>query len=86
MDKFERMKWLVGEINKHNKNYYVYDNPTISDAEYDALYYELVDLEKELGLTNGYRLVINQGEDAGQTVFHLHFHILGGSEMGEKIV
>jgi len=48
MDKFERMKWLVEEINKHNKNYYVYDNPTISDAEYDALYYELVDLEKEL--------------------------------------
>ena len=51
MDKFERMKWLVEEINKHNKNYYVYDNPTISDAEYDALYYELVDLEKELNLT-----------------------------------
>ncbi len=51
MDKFERMKWLVGEINKHNKNYYVYDNPTISDAEYDALYYELVDLEKELNFT-----------------------------------
>lgn len=49
MDKFERMKWLVEELNKHNKNYYVYDNPTISDAEYDALYYELVDLEKELG-------------------------------------
>lgn len=49
MDKFERMKWLVQELNKHNKNYYVYDNPTISDAEYDALYYELVDLEKELG-------------------------------------
>ena len=51
MDKMERMKWLVGEINKHNKNYYVYDNPTISDAEYDALYYELVDLEKELNFT-----------------------------------
>ena len=51
MDKFERMKWLVTEINKHNKNYYVYDNPTISDAEYDALYYELVDLEKELNFT-----------------------------------
>ena len=48
MDKKERMKWLVAEINKHNKNYYVYDNPTISDAEYDALYYELVDLEKEI--------------------------------------
>ncbi len=51
MDKFERMKWLVGEINKHNKNYYVYDNPTISDAEYDALYYELVDLERELNFS-----------------------------------
>lgn len=49
MDKIERLNWLVAEINKHNKNYYVYDNPTISDAEYDALYYELVDLEKELG-------------------------------------
>ena len=49
MDKIERLKWLTEEINKHNKNYYVYDNPTISDAEYDKLYYELVDLEKELG-------------------------------------
>lgn len=49
MNKLERLKWLTVEINKHNKNYYVYDNPTISDAEYDALYYELVDLEKELG-------------------------------------
>ena len=37
---------------------------------------------KELGLENGYRLVINQGEDAGQTVFHLHIHILSGQKMG----
>ncbi len=49
MSKEERLKFLTDEVNKHNKNYYVYDNPTISDAEYDALYYELVDLEKELG-------------------------------------
>ena len=49
MTKEQRLEWLTNEINKHNKNYYVYDNPTISDAEYDALYYELVDLEKELG-------------------------------------
>ncbi len=35
-----------------------------------------------LELQNGYRLVINQGEDAGQTVFHLHIHILSGQKMG----
>lgn len=51
MDKLERMNYLIGEIEKHNINYYVYDNPTISDYEYDKLYYELVDLEKELNLT-----------------------------------
>ena len=39
-------------------------------------------LEKELGLENGYRLIINQGDDAGQTVFHLHIHILSGQKMG----
>ena len=39
-------------------------------------------LEKELGLENGFRLVINQGDDAGQTVFHLHIHILSGQKMG----
>ena len=50
MNKLERMKFLVQEVNKHNYNYYVLDNPTISDKEYDALYYELVDLEKELGI------------------------------------
>ena len=35
-------------------------------------------MQKELGLTNGYRLIINQGADAKQTVQHLHIHILGG--------
>ena len=38
-------------------------------------------LQKELGLQKGYRLVINQGEDAGQTVHHLHIHILGGETL-----
>ena len=51
MDKLERLKWLTQEVNKHNKNYYVYDNPTISDAEYDKLYDELLALEKELNFS-----------------------------------
>ena len=33
------------------------------------------------GLTNGYRVVSNCGSDAGQTVQHLHFHILGGKAL-----
>ena len=33
------------------------------------------------GLVNGYRVVSNCGPDAGQTVGHLHFHILGGREL-----
>lgn len=35
------------------------------------------DVAKQLGLTS-FRIVSNDGADAGQTVFHLHFHILGG--------
>lgn len=35
-------------------------------------------LAKELGLEKGYRIVNNCGEDGGQTVPHLHFHVLGG--------
>jgi histidine triad (HIT) family protein len=36
---------------------------------------------QQAGLENGYRLVINNGSDAGQTVDHLHLHILGGRQM-----
>lgn len=34
------------------------------------------------GLENGYRLVFNTGEDAHQTVFHVHMHLLGGRSLG----
>ena len=49
MEKLERMKALVEEINFHNYNYYSLDNPTISDAEWDKLYDELLKLEQETG-------------------------------------
>ncbi len=40
---------------------------------------------KELSLENGYRVITNIGEDGGQTVKHLHFHILGGAKLTEKL-
>ncbi len=38
------------------------------------------------GLTGGYRIVSNCGDDAGQTVHHLHFHILGGERLTDRMV
>ena len=38
-------------------------------------------IAKAEGLENGYRVVSNCGADAGQTVKHLHFHILGGKQL-----
>ena len=37
------------------------------------------------GIRNGYRVVSNCGPDGCQTVHHLHFHILGGGKLGEKL-
>ena len=34
----------------------------------------------------GYRVIVNCGEDGGQEVMHLHFHLLAGKKLGEKIV
>ncbi len=39
-------------------------------------------IAKTLGITD-FRVVTNNGADAGQTVHHLHFHILGGAPLGE---
>ena len=37
------------------------------------------------GLVGGYRVVSNCGADAGQTVLHLHFHILGGKQLATEM-
>ena len=42
-------------------------------------------IAKEAGLKNGYRIVSNCGEDACQSVKHLHFHIVGGAQLSEKM-
>lgn len=38
------------------------------------------------GLENGYRVITNVGEDGGQSVHHLHFHILGGTKLPVKLL
>jgi histidine triad (HIT) family protein len=41
----------------------------------------LARLARDLGLSGGYRMVVNCGPDAGQTVAHLHYHLLGGRQL-----
>ncbi|KAM4708268.1 adenosine 5'-monophosphoramidase HINT1 [Discoglossus pictus] len=36
----------------------------------------------DLGLKRGYRLLINEGPDGGQSVYHLHLHVVGGRQLG----
>ena len=43
-------------------------------------------IAKDLGLDNGFRIINNCGKDGGQTVGHIHFHILGGRTLGEGLV
>ena len=42
-------------------------------------------IAREAGLANGYRVITNCGEDACQTVKHLHFHIMGGRPLPENM-
>ncbi|KAM8739253.1 histidine triad nucleotide-binding protein 1 [Acanthopagrus latus] len=37
---------------------------------------------KDAGLSEGYRIVINDGKHGGQSVYHIHIHVLGGRQMG----
>jgi len=38
-------------------------------------------LAEEFDITDGYRLLTNSGHEAGQTIFHLHFHLIGGRRL-----
>jgi histidine triad (HIT) family protein len=60
-----------------------HDDISDDDAELlGRLHLTAVRLAKQLGLSEGYRVVINCREKAGQTVPHLHMHLLGGREFG----
>ncbi len=40
------------------------------------------EMAQKFGVEKGYRLITNCGESAGQTIFHLHFHLIGGQKLG----
>ena len=46
----EEMRALVNQLNEYAYQYYVLDNPTVSDKEYDVLYDRLLAMEKETGV------------------------------------
>lgn len=57
---------------------------TVADDDADLvahMWLVIRDLAKQLKLDSGYRVVINCGRDGGQSVDHLHFHLLGGRSL-----
>ena len=58
------------------------DGITAENSAVVAHIFEIIpQIARAEGLENGYRVVSNCGEHAGQTVHHLHFHILGGKQL-----
>lgn len=51
------------------------------EAMLGRLFRKIPKIAKDLGFSDNYRLVINQGDDAGQSVGHLHVHLLAGKKM-----
>jgi histidine triad (HIT) family protein len=56
-------------------------------AEHGAVLVEMLDAAGEVAAKDdidqsGYRLIFNVGPDAGQTIFHLHMHLVGGKPLG----
>ena len=63
----------VNEINRYN-------SPEIAE-----LFRSIPKIADKCGLTNGYRVITNVGPDGCQSVEHMHFHILGGKKLSEKL-
>jgi histidine triad (HIT) family protein len=62
----------------------------LRDLDDSMLAAEMLELARTIAaerglLDSGYRVVTNDGSGAGQTVFHLHFHVLGGQKLGRMV-
>lgn len=69
-------KQHIGSVSEINEN---------NSAIVSHIFVKIAEIAAKENLTNGYRVVSNVGEDGGQTVHHLHFHILGGEKLSEKM-
>ncbi len=61
---------MINKDNSHNVSY---------------IFEKIPEIAKLAGITNGYRVITNCGEDACQSVKHLHFHVIGGEKLPEHI-
>ena len=62
------------------------DGLNADNAEVVAkIFTKIPEIAKAAGITNGYRVVSNCGDDACQSVHHLHFHILGGEQLSGQM-
>lgn len=59
---------------------------TAENSKYVAHIFEKIPEIAKSQNVESYRIINNCGEDAGQTVKHLHFHLIGGVNMGEKLL
>lgn len=64
------------------KHYKLFTEMSANDAQdLGACIRKIGEIAPSLGLQNGFRFIINQGDDAQQTVPHLHMHLLGGQPL-----
>ena len=77
-DKFVKINGI--DISKEDFNRYI-------DGLIGKIFAVIRDIAKEQGFADeGYRVISNCGINGGQEVPHLHFHIIGGKKLGDKIV
>ncbi|MBP5654497.1 MAG: histidine triad nucleotide-binding protein [Clostridiales bacterium] len=70
---------------KHFDN--IVDMAHNDDGAYSAAVVDAIaEVAKIEGIEDGFRVINNCGEDGGQSVMHVHFHVLGGAKLGEKIL
>ena len=85
--------FMIADINPKAKKHYLFipknhykllaDQTNNNAIILGQMLNKIPQMAKELGIENGYRIIINQGDDGRQEVPHLHVHILGGEKLSD---